>query len=165
MDIINSTPSNDLAPAEQTFFDDDLGFLIGKAHRQLRRKWQQSLNSIGITTAQRAALSLLAVNPSLSQREASRMLEIDVMAVRRVLKSLVEKNLVTEEINLKDPRKYCYALTKDGQSLSETVACMAATYNRNLTSLLGPTAVAQMTSFLRHIIEGPPSHELPANEL
>lgn len=164
MDDFKSTPPNDSDLSLQDFFDGNLGFLIGKAHRRLRRNWQLSLRSIGTTTAEGAAISLLAINSSVSQREASRMLEIDVMAVRRVLKSLVEKHLATEGTDLKDPRKFCYTLTEEGKSLSETITRMADTHKRDLLNLLGQPAIAQMTSCLQHIIEEYPIAELPANK-
>ena len=53
-----------------SFFEDNLGFIIGKVHRQLRKEWQSQLSELNITTAQAAILSLVNESPHISFFEA-----------------------------------------------------------------------------------------------
>lgn len=138
-----------------SFFEDNLGFTIGKVHRQLRKEWQYQLSDLNITTAQAAVLSLVNESPNISQRDASRALEIDVMAVRRVLQDLVDKELLEMKLNPSDSRKFSYAVTAEGKSLADKIFKLAKEQNRRLTAVLGPVAYKQIGLCLAKILEQP----------
>lgn len=138
------------------FFDNNLGFLIGKTHRYLRKQWQSLLSPLQITTAQGSVLSLVKCNPNISLREASRALEIDVMAVSRVLQTLVERGLVEVEISSSDSRKYSYRVTEQGNLIASKVESLAISQKKRLEALVGPQGVKQMSEHLEKIISEHP---------
>jgi DNA-binding MarR family transcriptional regulator len=140
---------------QNSFFEDNLGFIIGKVHRQLRKEWQGQLSELNITTAQAAILSLVNESPHISQRDASRALEIDVMAVRRVLQDLVDKNFLEMKLNPSDSRKFSYAVTAEGKSLAQKIFKLAKEQNHRLASVLGPVAYKQIGLCLAKILEQP----------
>lgn len=139
-----------------SFFENNLGFIIGKVHRHLRKEWQSKLTELGVTTAQSSILSLVNETPNISQRDASRALEIDVMAVRRVLQDLVDKGLIQVEINQGDIRKFSYAVTPKGKSLAAEIAKLSKIQNQQLEELLGRVAVRQLGICLTKILEEKP---------
>lgn len=138
------------------FFDNNLGFLIGKTHRYLRKQWQSLLSPLQITTAQGSVLSIVKYNPNISLREASRALEIDVMAVSRVLQTLVERGLVEVEISSSDSRKYSYRVTEQGNLIASKVESLAISQKKRLEALIGPQGVKQMSEHLEKIISERP---------
>lgn len=140
---------------QNSFFEDNLGFIIGKVHRQLRKEWQCRLSELNITTAQAAILSLVNESPHISQRDASRALEIDVMAVRRVLQDLVDKEFLEMKLNPSDSRKFSYAVTVKGKSLAENINKLAKDQNHRLAAVLGPGAYKQIGLCLAKILEQP----------
>lgn len=148
-----------------SFFEDNLGFIIGKVHRQLRKEWQSQLSELNITTAQAAILSLVNESPHISQRDASRALEIDVMAVRRVLQDLVDKKFLEMKLNPSDSRKFSYAVTAEGKSLAEKIFKLAKEQNHRLASVLGPVAYKQIGLCLAKILEQPSPGSASKNEM
>lgn len=142
--------------ASDAFFDDNLGFTIGKVHRVLRRQWQQWLEPLEITPPQSASLMLVARFPAISLRDAARYLEIDVMAVRRVLNGLVVKGLVEVTNNSKDSRKFSYTLTPDGAAICQRISALCVLQNQRNKSIIGPRAFAQITTSLSKLTEQAP---------
>lgn len=140
-----------------SFFENNLGFIIGKVHRHLRKEWQSKLTQLGVTTAQSSILSLVNETPNISQRDASRALEIDVMAVRRVLQDLVDQQLIQVEINPNDIRKFSYAVTPKGKSLAAEITKLSKAQNQHLEELLGQIAVRQLGICLTKILEEKPA--------
>lgn len=137
----------------EQFFDYNLGFVIGQVHRKLRKQWHLMLEPLNLSPPQSAVLSLIAKNNDISQREAARKLEIDVMAVRRVLQDLEKIGLVRVNQNQIDPRKFSYSLTESGTLMAIEINKLSIQHKKQLESILGPYALRKMFDCLSKILD------------
>jgi DNA-binding MarR family transcriptional regulator len=114
-----------------------LGFLLGKVHRALRRRWEAVIADLGLTAAQAALLRAVASHPGQGIRELARSLGTDPMNVWRLAETLAHRGLVESTSDPSDRRRRCLEVTDGGNLLAQELTLRAARTEKDLARALG----------------------------
>jgi DNA-binding MarR family transcriptional regulator len=102
--------------------EDDLGFLLARTHRAMRRWIMSELDPLGITYEQFVVLTHLYHVPDLSQTELAEAAFMDKTSLARMLYRMEEAELIYRESDEADSRVNRVNLTPKGRKLEERVA-------------------------------------------
>lgn len=119
------------------FFQNNLGFLIGRVHRLLKRRWELTLKEIGLTPSQSSLLSLVGNKPGISLRKAGRSLANDPMNSHRIALDLEAKHLLQRYKDSNDKRLICMKLTSLGMAKFEQIQKLAKENQKELLDTIG----------------------------
>ncbi len=119
------------------FFQNNLGFLIGRVHRLLKHRWELSLKEIELTPSQAGLLSLVAKKPGISLRKAGRELANDPTNSHRIVLDLESKQLLQRYKDPKDKRLVCMKLTPLGLAKFEQIQILAKKNQEKLLDQIG----------------------------
>jgi DNA-binding MarR family transcriptional regulator len=139
------TAATDVAPQ-------GLGFLLGVAHRTLRRAWEADLADLELTAPQAALLRLIAAQPGQGVRQLARDLGTDPMNVQRIAEILRAASLCELRQDPSDARRRPLYPTDMGSRLATIVAQRAASTEQGLTEALGAARYAMLLTGLRALI-------------
>ena len=94
---------------------------LEKCTKKIREKFNTLLsnNNIDITFDQWLILKEVSEDQGVNQKDVASLLSKEVASVSRILKKLVEKNLVTKKSNKANMREYKLYLTPEGYELIE----------------------------------------------
>jgi DNA-binding MarR family transcriptional regulator len=129
-----------------------LGFLLGMAHRTLRRAWEADLVDLELTAPQAALLRLVAAQPGQGVRQLARGLGTDPMNIQRVAEILRAAGLCELRQDPGDARRRPLYPTDKGSQLAAVVARRALSAEEDLTEALGAELYAMLLTGLRALI-------------
>lgn len=104
---------------------DNIGHLLRTANQYAVAEFNKSLAEIAgienITTTQFATLTTIARNPGISFSELSAFASIDMPTLNAMITRLINRGLVTVEVNPGDKRSRRIDLTEEGRQLANTL--------------------------------------------
>jgi DNA-binding MarR family transcriptional regulator len=100
-----------------------------------------------------AALTVIGLNPGISQTALSRAIGSDKSTLTPALSALVRRNLVRRTRTQKDRRAYRLTLTPVGEKMLRDLTECAQRHEGDLDAIVGPRERAQFLRTLRKIAE------------
>ena len=131
--------------------EDDLGFLLARTHRAMRRWIMSELDPLGITYEQFAVLIHLYHEPDLSQRELADAAFMDKTSLARMLHRMEEAELIRRDPDETDTRVNRVNLTPKGRELEERVAPIRRHGLGRASQGLGKEEVRDLKRMLDHV--------------
>jgi len=130
-----------------------VGRLISILYRKSQVYMNIALKPYDITAAEQPFLFILYKNSYATQEELSSYLNIDKAATARVIKSLLEKGLVTKQKNDNDKRFNQIFLTEKGNSSREHVLKQLRRWSDILTENLSEESKEATYAALERMVE------------
>lgn len=101
--------------------EDDLGFLIARTHRAMRRWLTSRLKAMGITFKQFRVLNALGEEENVSQTALAERLDMDKSSLARMLGRMERAELISRCADPADSRVNRVKLTRKGRHLQSRV--------------------------------------------
>jgi DNA-binding MarR family transcriptional regulator len=101
--------------------EDDLGFLLARTHRAMRRWLVARLTPLGVTYKQFQVLNALCEKDNLSQVELAQRVNMDQTSLARMLVRMEHAELVQRSSDAADARVNRVSLTQRGRQLRRRV--------------------------------------------
>jgi DNA-binding MarR family transcriptional regulator len=147
-------------PALRNGPDLDFGPLAGWIGFHLRMAQIASFQNFGriardldLSPGRFAALTVIGLNPGISQTALSRAIGSDKSTLTPALSSLVKRNLVRRTRTEKDRRAWRLALTAAGEKMLRDLTDCARRHEDDLDRIVGARERAQFLRTLRKIAE------------
>ena len=133
------------APMSQT-----LGFLLHDTSRMLRRRFVQLAREDGLPLSRSKASVLLHVahEQGISQATLASQLDIEPIALVRLLDSLQDSGLIARRLHPTDRRVRTVWLTAEAEPMLRRIRAIAAAVRREATAGLPPVQVEALTATL-----------------
>ncbi|TAJ14499.1 MarR family transcriptional regulator [Marinilabiliaceae bacterium JC017] len=108
-------------------FQGSIGRLAGEVSRNIGKVLVQAFNNNGydITAREWVVLAYITNNKGINQNALCKVINMDKVAVKRVVDILEKKKLVSRKVNQADRRHYQLELTTKGESTYVVLAEMA----------------------------------------
>jgi len=108
--------------------DENLGTMLAQVSRLMRRSFDESARSIGVTRPQWQVLSVLGNTPGIHQGGLADILEVEPITAARMIDRLQEAGLVERRADPADRRAWRLFLTPRGEELrGQLQPCAAST--------------------------------------
>jgi DNA-binding MarR family transcriptional regulator len=134
------------APAGRPYvLEDQIGFLIRRAHQRASAIFEQVMDGLDVTPVQYAALAKLHDLGPTSQNQLGRMVGIDPATMFGVAGRLSKRGLVSPSVDPNDARLVLLELTQTGR---ETVEAMKARGPEVSARTLEPLTPAEAETLL-----------------
>lgn len=130
---------------EQYVLDDQVGFLLRRAHQRHRLIFTTAVENEVVPT-QFAALAKLREQGPLSQNALGRMTAMDSATIAGVVERLVKRDLVSSSTTAEDSRMRIVDLTDDGR---ESVDRLIAAAREATDETLAPLSSRERETLLR----------------
>ena len=101
--------------------DDQVGFLLRRAHQRASAIFQAEFAASRLTPMQWAALVQLADHGALSQNHLGRLTAMDPATIQGVIRRLVRRGLIERRADAVDRRRKVLEPTPEGRVLTETL--------------------------------------------
>lgn len=106
------------APSEDGYvLEEQVGFLLRKAHQRASAIFQATIGDPTITPAQYSALAKLHDEGALSQNRLGRMIAVDPATIQGVIRRLSARRLIARKADRRDKRRASLTLTPAGRAL------------------------------------------------
>lgn len=132
---------------------EDLGFLIARSHRAMRRWIASQLDPFGITYEQFAVLACLWDQEGLSQTELAERAYADETSLTRMLQRMEESELIRREEDEEDQRVNRVHLTAAARNLEAQVMPLRQRGLRQATASLSSYEVRELKRMLNCVFE------------
>jgi len=139
---------------------DDLGFLIARTHRAMRRWLASRLDPFDITHEQFAVLACLWDEEGLSQTELAERAYADETSLTRMLQRMEESELIRREGDEEDQRVNRVHLTAAARDLEAQVIPLRQRGLRQATEGLSSYEVRELKRMLNRVFENLAHDEL-----
>ena len=130
-----------------------LGLKLTVIARLLRKQFDHSTGSIGITRAQWTTISVVAGVPGATQREIAAMLEVGEVTAGRLVDRLCEEGLLERRANPADRRSHLIHLKPAADAVLEKLTELGAEQERRAFAGLDPQDMATLDRLLDRISE------------
>ena len=134
-------------------------FLTWIANKLSRGASQHYLRVFDVGIETWRCLVLLAIYPSISAQQVSKIIGMDKASVSRCFKSMQAKGLVTMGLDVADGRLRIATLTKKGRALHDRILGIALERERALLSVLDEAEQETLIGLLRRLHENLPQVE------
>jgi len=132
--------------------EERLYFLLQIAAHRVRTEADNSLkDSAGLTTAQVAALSLIASSKNMKQRDLAQRLKQNESAITAMVARLIKANLVIRHRSDSDARSWLLELTESGKKTLNRVKQPFDGINARLDKALGKKNATELAEQLEAI--------------
>jgi len=128
--------------------EDDLGFLLARAHRAMRRWLMSRLDPLGVTYEQFVVLAHLWHKAGLSQNELAQQAFMDRTSLARMLRRMEQVGLVRREPDETDARVNRVNLTPQGRGLQSKIEPLRDAGLRQAMQDLGEEEVRELRRLL-----------------
>ncbi len=125
------------------------GYALKRAQHALRLRMDESLREVGLTTPQYAVLSLLEVDPGLSNAELARRAFVTPQTMNGIVAKLEAAGLLTRSAHPTHGRLQPTFLTLEGERSLAVAHPHAAEVERRMVLGLGSTAEMALLDALR----------------
>lgn len=120
---------------------------------------QHYLNAFGVGIETWRCLVLLAVEPSISAQQISKVIGMDKASVSRCFKSMQEQKLITLGLSASDGRMRLASLTAKGRKLHDQILGIALERERALLAVLDAGEQEVLVGLLQRLHENLPAVE------
>jgi len=131
--------------------EDDLGFLLARTHRAMRRWLMPRLTPVDITYEQLVVLTRLWHKSDLSQTELADEIFVDKSSLARMLRRMEEAGLIRRDVDETDCRVNLVNLTPRGRALEDAVAPLREKGLTQAIKGLSAEEVSELQRVLNHI--------------
>jgi DNA-binding MarR family transcriptional regulator len=131
--------------------DDNLGFHIRLAHGAVFRHFNDTFGGIGLTQKQTSVLWLVSDNPSISQIDIARRLQIDRATMMAITNTLVKRDYLERRSSSGDRRRQALHLTLSGAAALTAAREAVAEHEAWLKGRFTVEEVGQLVSLLRRV--------------
>jgi len=132
--------------------EERLYFLLQIAAHRLRTEADNALvSAAGLTTAQVAALNLIAASSHVKQRDLAKRLKQNDSAITAMVARLMKADLVSRERSESDARTWLLKLTENGKKTLKRVHKPFADINARLDKAVGKKNAAALAEQLEAI--------------
>lgn len=125
-----------------------LSILSLKISNGIAEHYQQQF---GINIAEWRILVILLKNPDINAKQIAHLSQMDKVRISRTIKSLLDKDYVTQKVDLNDGRARNYQLSSDGKKLTQAVIPAAIKYEQQLLAQLKPEERMQLQHLIRKL--------------
>ena len=132
---------------------DRLGYLVKRLEQTLRTRMDKDLGALGLTTPQYAALSVLELEPGLSNADMARRCFVTPQTMHQILLSLGRAGLVERSAHPEHSRVQQTHLTARGRSLLDRAHDLVAAVEAKLASPLSKAEQTRLARALEKCIE------------
>jgi MarR family transcriptional regulator, organic hydroperoxide resistance regulator len=112
---------------------------------------RRCLTQAGVTTAQAAALAVIAERDGINQRELAAALGQAEPSITQLVRRLVAAGLVDRTVDTDDARARRLTLTEDGASALRDADAAFAAINEHIDAALGSEGVHALATALRRL--------------
>jgi DNA-binding MarR family transcriptional regulator len=133
--------------------EDNLGFLLGRTHRAMRRWLMSQLDPLGITYEQFIVLGHLWNKADISQSELVERTFMDKTSLARMLRRMEDADLVCREPDETDSRVNRVNLAARGRELEAKVTPLRQKGLSQATEGLSSEEVRDLKRILNHIFQ------------
>jgi MarR family transcriptional regulator, transcriptional regulator for hemolysin len=126
----------------------ELGLKLAVIARQLRQRFDQSMESAGITRAQWSLIIVVARNPGATQRMIADMLEVSEVTAGRLIDRLCAEGFLERRENRQDRRAYCVYLTEAAQPTLDRLSEIATISENEAFAGLSDEDIARLDELL-----------------
>ncbi|NGP89501.1 MarR family winged helix-turn-helix transcriptional regulator [Fodinibius halophilus] len=133
--------------------DKRLGYIIKRTQQLLRLQMDGALDTVGLTTPQYAALSILEEDEGLSNAELARRCFVTPQTMHKIVKGLEEKSYVRRQSDPTHGRKINTLLTSSGEEILQSGHEIVEDIETEMTQDLTKGEVAQTVKHLSKCIE------------
>ena len=130
-----------------------LGLKLTVIARLIRKQFDHSTRSIGITRAQWTTISVVAGVPGTTQREIADLLEVGEVTAGRLIDRLCEENLLERRANPADRRSHLIHLKPAADSVLEKLTELGSEQERRAFAGFTPQELATLDCMLDRINE------------
>lgn len=138
------------APSDD-FQHDSLGYALRRAQVRAYELYFEMLGDLDLTPARVTALSLIALEPDITQAELARRLDIAGPSALKVVDALEEGGLVRREGVAGDRRRYSLILTSAGRARMDALQVALAGYEQRLAKGLSAAERRQLMDLLSRV--------------
>lgn len=131
--------------------EDDLGFLMARTYRSMRRALMARLAPRGITYPQFQVLNALCQEDNVSQVALAGRVNVDKTSLARMLDRMEGTGLIRRSVDPADSRANLIALTRKGQHLAAQVLPLRRLVLRRAVQGLGEKEVIDLKRCLNRI--------------
>lgn len=114
-------PAADADAAKSYVLEDQIGFILRRAHQHATEIFNSVMNGFELTPRQFAALSKLHDLGPTSQNQLGRLVAMDPATMFGVASRLAKRNLVCQSVDPADARLVILQLTDEGHALVEAM--------------------------------------------
>jgi len=130
-----------------------IGFHLRMAQIASFQNFERHARDIDLSPGRFAALTVIGLNPGISQTALSRAIGSDKSTLTPALSALVRRNLVRRTRTETDRRAYRLTLTAAGERMLRELTECARRHEEQLDVIVGPRERAQFLRTLRKIAE------------
>lgn len=130
-----------------------IGFHLRMAQIAAFQNFERVARDIDLSPGRFAALTVIGLNPGISQTALSRAIGSDKSTLTPALSSLVKRNLVRRTRTQKDRRVYRLTLTPVGEKMLRDLTECARRHEEDLDAIVGPRERTQFLRTLQKIAE------------
>jgi MarR family transcriptional regulator for hemolysin len=127
------------------------GFLLSDVTRLLRKHFDRRAAAHGLTRAQWRALMWLNANEGMHQSELAEQLEVDPMAIGRVIDRLQSSAFVERRADPADRRRWQLFLTARAREVLEDMQHIASKLRSEATSGIAPAELQRTQATLERV--------------
>jgi DNA-binding MarR family transcriptional regulator len=133
------------------FQHDSLGYALRRAQVRAYDLYFAMLGDMDLTPARVTALSLIAMQPDITQADLARKLDIAGPSALKVVDALEEGGLVRREGVAGDRRRYSLLLTDEGRARMDALRVALAGYEQRLAKGLSAAERRQLMDLLGRV--------------
>jgi MarR family transcriptional regulator for hemolysin len=100
--------------------------------RQMHKRFDQSVASIGVTRSQWTLIAVIARHPAATQREVAEILEMSETSAGRLIDRLCTDGLLERRQKEDDRRAYCVHLTDAAGAIMEKISLIASEHEKDI---------------------------------
>jgi DNA-binding MarR family transcriptional regulator len=126
-----------------------LGYFLRRVQVWVFQDFLRTLSRLQVRPAQYSVLTVIEVNPGLSQSDLADFLGIERARLARMLDRLEKRGFAERRPSPRDRRSHALYLTRDGQKALKRIKALAAQHESQLAEKLGPDNRRMIIEILR----------------
>jgi len=142
--------------------DQQIGFLLRRAHQYASGVFQERMSEFSLTPPQFSALSMIELQTSqtagtkaprpISQSELGRLIDTDRATMQGIVRRLLDRELISVQSDKDDKRKVNLRLTRKGQRILSDATPVAATISTETLDSLSNAEQKQLNALLQKMV-------------
>ncbi len=144
-------PQVDLSQAEGYVLEEQIGFMMRRAHQRASDIFNDVMGPFEVTPQQFAVLSKLVDNGPVSQNLLGRMTAMDPATIFGVIGRLVKRGLVQQSLDAQDARLVIVSLTPRGEEQAQMMRALGREVSRRTLEPLTADEAATLLSLIGRI--------------
>jgi DNA-binding MarR family transcriptional regulator len=134
-------------------------YLVWIANKLTRGASSQYLSLFGVGAEVWRCMVLLAIHESVTAQQVCQIIGLDKASVSRCFKQMVDKKIITLQLDPSDGRVRLASLTVHGRHLHDQILAIALERERSLLAVLNEEEVATLLGLLKRLHENLPEVE------